>query len=248
MRLFAKIAYDGSNYAGWQRQPKDITVQSVLEDALSLLYAGTKTPVVGCGRTDAGVHADGYILHFDVPELRYDIDQLTYKWDKMMPSDISVKSIRIVADDAHARFDAIARSYTYYLHTTKTPFKGKYSTFYPSARDIDIDLLNKVARMIQSHQDFATFCKTHTDVKTTLCDVSESYWTAVDHENITYRITANRFLRGMVRLIVGTSINVALGKLDFEDLSEHVHNKTKPRHHYSAPGQGLFLDEIIYPY
>ncbi len=248
MRLFAKIAYDGTDFAGWQRQLNAQTVQAILEDSLSILHGGIKITIAGCGRTDAGVHASDYILHFDLPELKYDMSLFQYKWDKILPKTISIKKIYTVSPDFHSRFDAISRSYKYFLHTHKNPFKGRYSTYYTMAKGIDIDILNEVGNLIKTHSDFATFCKSNTDVKTTLCNITESKWTiSTDGRSIEYSIKANRFLRGMVRLIVGTSINVAVGKLKIQDLEDHMLAGTKPQFLHSAPAQGLFLKEIKYP-
>ncbi|MEL6122350.1 MAG: tRNA pseudouridine(38-40) synthase TruA [Bacteroidota bacterium] len=245
MRHFVSISYDGTAYSGWQRQPNAITVQAVIEDKLSLL-TGYPTDITGCGRTDAGVHSQGFVFHVDLSRGQFPLDTLRYKLDQMLPNSISVSAIRPVRHDAHARFDALSRSYVYHIHTKKDPFKGSYSSFLPLAKHADEDLLHQVGRLILRTTDFATFCKTKTDVKTTKCDVTESRWEIHDNQ-LSYYITANRFLRGMVRLIVGTSLQVALNKLSLADLERAVSIGEKPKHILSAPPNGLVLHKITYP-
>lgn len=248
MRVAARISYDGTNYAGWQRQNNATTVQAIVEEKFSVLFQEDIT-VVGCGRTDTGVHAKGYVLHFDIEKVeQVNFPQAIHRLNLMLPSDISVQTMKAVSSSFHARFDAIERTYEYHLHTVKDPFAKSFSTYYPQARKIDRDLLYDSADIIRKYDDYATFCKSDTDVKTTICAVSHCEWSIGDDMNkMTFRIVADRYLRGMIRLIVGTSINVALGKLSMSEFDHHVRVGSKPPHIYSAPPQGLFLKDIVYP-
>ena len=246
-RYFFEISYDGTHYSGWQRQPNAPTVQQEIEEKLSKIVR-EKVGIMGCGRTDAGVHASQFFFHADL-NADIDLEQLQFKLNHAIEKDISCHQIIAVADNAHTRFDATHRSYIYHLHTIKDPFKKDYSTYYPTARNIDFAKLQEVAAVILQYQDFASFCKSRTDVKTTLCDLQESEWRRDEDTRVmTYHIRANRFLRGMVRLIVGTTINVALGKLSVEQLKEAIEKKAKPPYAHSAPSTGLFLSEVKYPY
>ena len=206
-RFFITLSYDGTNYHGWQVQPNGISVEECMEKALSTLLR-QPIDIVGAGRTDAGVHARTMVAHFDLTDSEQyindqeDCRQLVYRLNRLLPKDISVQSIEAVGDDMHARFSAKWRTYHYYIHTRKDPFLRHYSleTHY----ELDFELMNKGAEIITQHKDFASFCKAGADNKTTLCDVKECRWVQTSDSSWYLTITANRFLRNMVRATVGT--------------------------------------------
>ncbi len=241
-RFIAHIAYNGSRYAGWQRQPNAMTVQEAIENALSTVLQSTTT-IIGCGRTDTGVHASHYVFHFDT-EAPINFD-LAHRLNRMLGMDIYIKKIVPAADTFHARFDARRRTYQYYLIKNKSPFYSEIKTQYPQFHKIDVTLLKKCAELIKSHTEFYPFCKSRTDAESMTCQVFESAWDISTDEYI-YTITANRFLRGMVRLIVGMSLRVSIGEIPFEDVVEALENQTRLEKSYSAPANGLFLCAIEY--
>ena len=247
------LSYDGTRYHGWQVQPNGISVQEELQRALSLLLR-QDIQVTGAGRTDAGVHARMMVAHFDLEggrskeegESREEIDckQLVYKLNKLLPQDIAVQKVEPVADDKHARFSALARTYYYYLHTVKSPFLRHYSCelHYP----LDFDRMNEAARMLLDYEDFGAFCKSHADVKTTLCQVTKAEWRSVGEGQWLFEITANRFLRNMVRAVVGTLIEVGRGRLSMDDFRRVIEGKRRTEAGESMPAHALFLVEIEY--
>lgn len=253
MRYFVTLSYDGTRYHGWQVQPNGISVQEELQRALSLLLR-QDIQVTGAGRTDAGVHARMMVAHFDLEggrskeegESREEIDckQLVYKLNKLLPQDIAVQKVEPVADDKHARFSALARTYYYYLHTVKSPFLRHYSCelHYP----LDFDRMNEAARMLLDYEDFGAFCKSHADVKTTLCQVTKAEWRSVGEGQWLFEITANRFLRNMVRAVVGTLIEVGRGRLSMDDFRRVIEGKRRTEAGESMPAHALFLVEIEY--
>lgn len=246
MRYLLFLSYDGTSYAGWQKQPNALTVQGEIEIALFKLFR-EKISVNGCGRTDKGVHATNFAAHLNLPGVS-DVSSLIYKLNSILPNDIACNKLVPVEENFHARFDALARSYTYKIHFEKSPFKGRFSTYLPKAASFNINDLNEVALIINDTIDFSSFCKAHTDVKTMICKIKVSEWKRNDLTNdLFYRITADRFLRGMVRLIVGSTINVASGKLSIAVLTNLI--KSGQRNHFmsSAPAQGLLLSAIEYP-
>jgi len=242
LRYFIEISYDGTNYHGWQIQPNAISVQEVLEKAMSLLLRET-VKITGAGRTDTGVHAAQMFAHFDTTQ-NIDTEQLSYKLNAFLPQDIAVKNIQAVLDTAHARFDAKARSYRYFIHRHKNPFLNDYS--WHLQKDLDMDLMNQAARLLLQYEDFKSFSKTHTDVKTYLCDVKEANWQQTDNQLI-FNITADRFLRNMVRAVVGTLVEVGLHKLTSSDFEQIIKARDRSKAGFSAPAKGLFLTKIIYP-
>lgn len=246
MRYFLELSYCGSKYNGWQSQAKSkaITIQTVLESALSTLLR-EEIPVTGCGRTDAGVHASHYFAHFDTDRLKEDVGIIN-KLNKILPPDIAIHNIHPVHNTAHARFDAISRSYKYHLHIHKSPFHP-YSFYYRYEKP-DLEILNNAASLLLKVKDFATFCKTHTDSKTTFCDIRESYWVKSVADEYTFNITGDRFLRGMVRLIVGMCLNVSRGKISIETAENAITKGIRTGQDWSAPPEGLFLCNIQYPY
>lgn len=242
MRYFVTLSYDGTRFHGWQIQPNGISVQGELEHGLSLLLR-TTVQVTGAGRTDAGVHARMMVAHFDY-DGDVDCQQLAYKLNKLLPQDIAVQKIEPVAADLHARFSATSRTYYYYLHTTKDPFQRHYSCelHYP----LDFELMNRAAAMLLDYEDFGAFCKSHADVKTTLCHVTEARWVQLSDYEWRFEITANRFLRNMVRAVVGTLIEVGRGRLSLDDFCRVVEGKRRSDAGESMPGNALFLVDIKY--
>lgn len=242
MRYFVTFSYDGTRYHGWQVQPNGISVQEVLQDALSTLLR-TRIEVMGAGRTDAGVHARMMVAHFDT-ELPVDCRQLAYKLNRLLPQDVAVDKIEEVAPDLHARFSAVSRTYHYYVHQQKNPFLRAYSCelHYP----LDFNKMNAAAEALMEYDDFGAFCKSHTDVKTTLCRVTEARWIQLGEGEWYFRITANRFLRNMVRAVVGTLVEVGRGRLSLDDFRRVVEGKRRTDAGESMPGNALFLEKIVY--
>lgn len=241
-RYFIHLSYDGTNYHGWQVQPNGSSVQAELQRALSTLLR-QPIEIVGAGRTDAGVHARKMVAHFDVVEL-LDLKQTAYRMNRILPRDIAVEKIEKVGDDMHARFSATSRTYHYYIHTHKDPFCRAYSceTHY----DLDFDAMNEAARVLLTQDDFASFCKTGADVKTTICHVTHAQWHQTSPTTWYFEITANRFLRNMVRAVVGTLIDVGRHRIDLEDFKQIVENKTRTAAGESMPGHALFLEDVTY--
>lgn len=242
-RYFVRLQYKGSNYSGWQFQPNAITVQECIETCLNKIL-GSQIRIVGCGRTDAGVHASDYYFHFDSgAKLPH---QFKFKLNMMLPKDISFTEVFEVTDKAHARFDAMSRSYEYRIHKNKTPFNIGLSYYYPHLFSHDLAKLNEMASLFLAYDDFYTFCKANTDVKTTKCQLTRSEWLISD-ESLTFHITADRFLRGMVRLVVGCCINYALGKISIDEVQKALTKRERLRKDLSVPAEGLYLCDIIYP-
>lgn len=242
-RYFFQIAYKGTHYYGWQRQPKQISVQQVIEQELQKLF-GEKTPIVGCGRTDTGVHASDYYFHCDIPK-KFDSSKLLFKLNRMLPSDIAIKNSYLVTPEAHARFDAESRTYHYKIHTFKSPFLNDLSTYIPQS--LDFDKMNQAAKHLLGKQDFTSFSKLHTDVKTNICEVYSAQWIQTDEQHWYFEIKANRFLRNMVRAIVGTLIDVGMEKIEPNAVSQIIKEKDRGKAGKSAPAHGLYLAQIDYP-
>ena len=242
MRYFITFSYDGTRYHGWQIQPNGDSVQERLERALSTLLR-REVNVTGAGRTDAGVHARVMVAHFDFDEA-LDCQQLCYKLNRLLPFDIAVQEVKQVSDDMHARFSATSRTYHYYIHTKKDPFRRAYSCeiHYP----LDFALMNEAGKILTTYEDFGAFCKSHTDVKTTICHVTEARWVQTSETAWYFRITANRFLRNMVRAVVGTLIDVGRGKLSIEEFRKVIEGKRRTEAGESMPGNALFLEDVRY--
>ena len=241
MRYFIELSYDGTPFVGWQRQPAGDSVQSCLEDALSILFRKPLS-IVGAGRTDAGVHAHQLFAHVDIDE---HIDQdLTFRLNKLLPKEIAVRNIIAVAQDAHTRFDAVSRSYRYHITTQKNPFLQKRS--YQFAKPLDIELMNQAAKILIDHEDFKCFSKSKTDVKTYICDIQHAHWQQ-DGNELVFFIQANRFLRNMVRAIVGTLIEVGLRKISISDFEAILASRDRSQAGYSVPAHGLYLENVNYP-
>lgn len=242
MRYFIYFSYDGTAYHGWQVQPNANSVQEELQKALSTLLR-EDISIVGAGRTDTGVHARRMAAHFDI-ERELDCKQLAYKLNRLLPKEIAVYNVEQVADDMHARFSAKSRTYHYYIHTAKNPFRRAYSCQinFP----LDFDKMNEAAEYLLTVEDFAAFCKSHTDVKTTLCDVTMAKWIQQSPTEWYFEITANRFLRNMVRAVVGTLVDVGRGKLSIEDFKNVVSGHNRSDAGESMPANALFLEDVVY--
>lgn len=243
MRYFITLSYDGTRYHGWQVQPNGVSVQGELQRCLSLLLR-EDVSITGAGRTDAGVHARMMTAHFDTDHEIEDTKQLAYKLNRVLPFDIAVQEVKKVSDELHARFSAIARTYHYYIYTEKTPFERHYACHihYP----LDFQLMNKAALVLMEYDDFGAFCKSHTDVKTTLCIVTAAEWHQTSPTTWYFEITANRFLRNMVRAVVGTLIEVGRGRLTIDDFRKVIEGKRRSDAGESMPGNALFLERIDY--
>lgn len=242
MRYFVTLCYDGTAYHGWQIQPNGISVQALLQQSLSLLLRQDIT-VVGAGRTDAGVHARMMVAHFDI-EHEVDTTQLVYKLNRLLPQDIAIKQVEPVAEDLHARFSATSRMYRYYIHTTKDPYQRAYS--YELHYHLDFDLMNEAAKVLMEYEDFGAFCKSHSDAKTTLCKVTVAAWHQSSPNSWYFEIRANRFLRNMVRAVVGTLVEVGRGRMTIDDFRNVIEGKRRTDAGESMPGHALFLEDITY--
>ncbi len=244
MRYFLILDYNGAKFCGWQRQPNQDTVQERIERALSTLLR-TNIEIVGAGRTDTGVHARNYVAHFDTEtdNLHTNSDFL-YKLNCILPFDINIQRIAQAKPDAHARFDAIRRTYKYYITTQKDVFRY---TLTHRAKNLDINKMNDAAAKLINYTDFTSFSKLNTDVKTNNCTIYEAFWTETGN-GLVFTITANRFLRNMVRAIVGTLMEVGYGKISVSDFCQIIEAKDRNKAGTSAPAQALFLEKIEYPY
>lgn len=242
MRRFIQLSYDGAAYHGWQKQPNARSVQQTLQEALSMLLQ-TDIEVVGAGRTDAGVSARMMVAHFETDKA-CDNEQLVYKLNKLLPHDIAVQRIWEVPDEMHARFSATSRTYHYYIHTRKDPFVRQYSwlvTF-----PLDFARMNEAASRLSDFDDFTSFSKVNTDTKTNLCNVTEARWTQEGENTWRFTITANRFLRNMVRAIVGTLIEVGRGRMTVDEFCQVIEQKNRCSAGDSVPGHALFLVDVSY--
>lgn len=242
-RYFIYLAYDGTNYHGWQIQPNGASVQESLMKALST-FLRRPIEVVGAGRTDAGVHARLMVAHFDYDGV-LDEAVVTDKLNRLLPPDISVYSVRRVKDDAHARFDATYRTYKYYITTSKSPFNRAY--VWRIFNRLDIDRMNEAAAVLFDYIDFTSFSKLHTDVKTNNCRIMYAKWEACGENEWVFTIQADRFLRNMVRAVVGTLIEVGRGKLTVEGFRRIIEEKNRCSAGTSVPGHALFLVDVGYP-
>ena len=239
-----QLGYRGANFHGWQVQPHDTSVQQVLEEALATLLQ-VPTPITGAGRTDAGVNARLMVAHFDTERSIADLNRLVHSLNAILPADIAIYSITPVHDDAHARFDAVSRTYKYFAVTRKDPFR--YPLSWKCPPDLDFDLMNQAAARLLDYIDFTSFSKLHTDVKTNNCHVTHAQWTHEDDQWV-FTITADRFLRNMVRAIVGTIVEVGRHKMTVEEFCQVIERKDRCAAGTSMPSHALFLWDIIYPY
>jgi tRNA pseudouridine38-40 synthase len=244
-RYFMHISYDGTNYHGWQVQPNGNTVQAEIESALRKLLRQNPIITLGCGRTDAGVHARNFYLHLTPRDEIENLGEIFFKLNMMLPWDIAVHAIFRVHDMAHSRFDANERSYEYHIHQRRDPFIQNFSTYYPWL--LDVDKMNQAAAILLKYKDFAAFSKTRGGQKTTICDLRKAYWVKNEHK-LVFHITANRFLRNMVRAIVGTLIEVGKGRITIEEFETIIQSGDRKIAGDSAKARGLTLTEVKYPY
>ena len=244
MRYFSELAYSGTNYHGWQRQPNAPSVQEAIEQAMATIL-GTAIEVTGCGRTDKGVHASQYFMHFDF-EGKFPKEFLR-RINKLLPLDVAIRSVLEVAPDAHARFDAIQRSYEYHIVLEKNPFLTGTAWYFPFFEKLDLEKVQAAAALLLQYGEFQPFCKSNTDVKTMECTLFRSEWVLDEAaRRMFFHISANRFLRGMVRLIVGMCLNVGLGKVELEEVGKALDQQVLLKKSWSVPPEGLFLTEIRY--
>lgn len=251
-RHFINLAYLGAPFHGWQIQPNAVSVQEVVEGALSTLFR-TKIAIVGAGRTDAGVNASMMIAHVDLPRRVDDCTAMVRALNGILGPNIMVRWIRPVHADAHARFDATARTYRYYAHVGRDPFAGPLSWQAPEY--LDFAAMNEAAKVLLETEDFTSFSKLHTDVKTNICHVAKAEWTRIDTprhlpgaERWMFEITADRFLRNMVRAVVGTLVEVGRGKMDVNGFRDVIERRNRCAAGTSMPGEPLFLHDVKYPY
>ncbi|TLX76587.1 tRNA pseudouridine(38-40) synthase TruA [Labilibacter sediminis] len=242
-RYFMELAYNGKNFHGWQVQPNAITVQEVLDDCMSKIL-GENIHVVGCGRTDTGVHASYFVAHFESEKEAIDEALFCHKLNRFLSKDIVIYSLSRVDDDTHSRFSAISRTYEYRLVTVKNPFLQDLA--YQSHTDLDFEAMNKAAGLLFNYKDFTSFSKLHTDVKTNNCKIAEAQW-ELKNDCWIFTIKADRFLRNMVRAIVGTLLAIGRGKMTLEEFCGVIEAKNRGKAGTSAPAQALFLVDVSYP-
>jgi len=239
-RYFIKLSYKGTNYHGWQIQDNANTVQAEVNKALTTIL-GKEISCTGCGRTDTGVHASAFYAHFDHGDSNSDI---IYKLNGCLPEDIAIHNIYRMADEANSRFDAISRSYEYKIITKKDVCSGQFVYFH--YKELNLELMKDCASLLLDHRDFSCFSKANTQTKTNDCDITEAEWIEGD-QKLEFRITANRFLRGMVRAIVGTLLEIGEAKISKDDFVRILEGKDRSSAGYSVPAQGLFLTKVDYP-
>ncbi len=245
MRYFLDLSYLGARFHGWQVQPGVVTVQSTIEDALARLCR-QPVAIVGAGRTDAGVNARRMVAHLDLPQAVEPSERFLHSLNALCGPDIAIHSMRPVADDAHARFDAIERSYRYFVHTAKDPFCGPLSWQAPPM--LDFEAMSHAAQSLIGRRDFTSFSKLHTDVKTNICDLRSARWVQTDATHWYFEIVADRFLRNMVRAVVGTLVNVGRGKITVPQVVDILEARDRCAAGESMPGTPLFLWDVKYPY
>jgi tRNA pseudouridine38-40 synthase len=244
MRYFVELSYDGAAYHGWQVQDGAVSVQEILEKALRF-KAGVSERITGCGRTDTGVHARQFFAHFNL-DTDLNADQLlslVFELNRFVPNDIAILQVFRVNESAHTRFDALARTYKYYINFKKNPFTDNYAWSYQV--NFDVNKMNSAAATLLEYTDFTSFAKLHTDVKTNNCKISAAYWEQLETQ-LVFTVTADRFLRNMVRAIVGTLVEVGRGKLSVDDVHRIIQSKNRSNAGMSVPAKGLFLEKIEY--
>ena len=243
-RFFFELAYNGKNYFGWQRQPKQVSVQEEIERALSKLQSNQEVLITGCGRTDTGVHAAKYFFHVDIASSPVPLEDWAYKLNSILPGDISIYNIAEVSVDLHARFSATQRTYRYFINWKKDPFLADRSLFI--RHQPNFELMNEAAKHLIGKQDFTSLSKLHTDVKTNICEISHANWTQTSESTAYFEISADRFLRNMVRATVGTLLEVGHGKLTSKGFKQVLEAKDRGQASVSVPAHGLFLWEVKY--
>ena len=244
MRYFIRFAYDGTAFHGSQRQPNGITVQETMEQALAMIFR-EEVPLTFAGRTDAGVHAREMYAHFDISFQMPDAGHICFRLNGILPDSIAIFDLYPVTDDAHARFSAVRRTYEYHVVDHKDPFLCQQATRVRPG--LDFAAMNKAAQLLIGKQDFASFCRTNTDVKTTICDLTHAEWRELSNGHAVFTIAADRFLRNMVRAVVGTLFEVGRGKMTKEQFAEVITKHNRSAAGDSAPAEGLFLTHIDYP-
>ena len=245
MRYFFHIAFHGTRYSGWQKHPGALSVQGVLEDALSKLLKEA-VAIIGCGRTDAGVHASQYFFHTDIKR-EWDFD-LFFRLNKILPDDIAVFEIIPMQGQTHARFDAIQRTYDYFIHSYKDPFLGKFSSFYPE-RNLDLEKMKVAVALLPLYKDYRGLCKGPDRVEHTLCYVSSAILFAdANGDKLRFQISANRFLSKMVRIIVGRLLEIGRAQMSVDEFEHFLIAKQPPKIIIPAYPQGLYLSKVTYPY
>jgi tRNA pseudouridine38-40 synthase len=243
-RYFIKLSFKGTNYEGWQSQPGKVTVQGEVKKALELIL-GEKICLVGAGRTDSGVHALNYMAHLDSESLENkSVSDIIHKLNRFLSKDIVIQDIIPVDKNAHARFDAISRTYHYVIATSKNPFLDDYSLYHPQI--LDVSAMNRACEILLINKDFASFSKLHSDNKTTICDIREAEWRQINGDILVFRITADRFLRNMVRAITGTMLEIGSGKIHFNEMQGIIDKKDRSAAGLSVKAKGLFLTDIRY--
>ncbi len=243
LRYFIKLAYNGTNYHGWQCQPNANSIQETLNTAFSIIF-NAEINIMGAGRTDTGVHAQEMFGHFNF-ENNFDIQNSIHKLNSFLPKDIVIFDIIPVHDEAHARFDATQRTYEYHINTVKNVFQTDGSWCYH--QNLNIELMNLAAAELKNYTDFECFSKVNTDVNTFNCVISEAFWNK-ENDQLIFTISADRFLRNMVRAIVGTLINIGLEKITLEDFKSIIESKDRSKAGFSVPAHGLYLTRISYDY
>ncbi|MGV6845577.1 MAG: tRNA pseudouridine(38-40) synthase TruA [Lutibacter sp.] len=243
MRYFIKLAYKGTNYHGWQYQPNAITVQELINKALSTVLK-ERIEILGAGRTDAGVHASEFYAHFDI-NIDFDKKIILYKANSILPDDIVLYNIFKVKPDLHARFDALKRSYEYRIFLGRNPFLNE-TTWQLNNRKFNVDLMNNAAKILFNYTNFKSFSRSNTDVKTYNCKIHQAEW-RLNNLNLVFYISADRFLRNMVRAVVGTLLDVGLEKISISEFEKIIQKENRNLAGASAPARGLFLTKITYP-
>ncbi|HET6244107.1 MAG: tRNA pseudouridine(38-40) synthase TruA [Bacteroidetes bacterium] len=242
-RYFIQLAYKGTRYHGWQIQQNAHSVQAELNNAMTLIFE-EKIESTGCGRTDTGVHARDFYAHFDAERADLIHPDFTFKLNRLLPKDIAIKKIVKVVEHSHARYDAVSRTYKYYIVQKKDPFNFDTAYYYPGL--LNLEQMNSASALLFDYSDFSCFCKTGTHVKTNVCKIIDAKWAKQD-DHILFTITADRFLRNMVRAIVGTMIDIGKNKLTTDGFKKIIENKDRTAAGFSVPACGLFLDKVTYP-
>lgn len=241
-RYFLDITYKGTNYHGWQKQENSNSVQAEIENALSTMFQ-SNISIMGSGRTDTGVHARQQIAHFD-NQTSLDTSDLAFKLNRILPNDVVVNNTKAVQAEAHARFDATLRSYEYFIHQKRDPFKVGVSYYY--SKPLDFEKMNAVSKKIIGEHDFQSFSKVKTEVNNFICNIKIAEW-KLHNDSLVFYVTANRFLRGMIRALVGTLIEVGLGKMSLEEFQKVIDIKDRTKAGRAVPPEGLFLTAVKYP-
>ena len=244
MRFFIQFSYNGTNYHGWQFQPNAVSVQETLTKALAVVLNKKDIEIMGAGRTDSGVHASQMFAHFDY-EIPIDSQTAVHKLNSFLPKDIAVSKVILVDENAHARFDATQRTYNYKINTAKNVFQQELSWYYN--KELDIEAMNDAAKLLLEFIDFQCFSKVNTDVNTFNCVISQAFWKR-ENDQLIFTISADRFLRNMVRAIVGTLVYVGLGKISKADFQKIIESKDRKKAGFSVPAHGLYLKEVKYDY